>query len=192
MNVGFTYKIQDKTNPDLVYYGSSELPTMDDRMKIHINKYTAWKNNNDNPGCYSYKVLEMENWEATLLKIVFFTIKWELHEQERLLIEYQTCVNHNVPNRTKAEYRKAVPENAREYYQKNKDKTIERSKQYYQDNKEKQLKYGKEYRKKNNEKIKSHTNKKFDCPCGGKYTHKHKAKHLKTAKHQKWLCKSIA
>ena len=30
-------------------------------------------------------------------------------------------------------------------------------------------------------------NKKFTCPCGGKYTHQYKARHIKTNKHQDWL-----
>jgi len=40
-----------------------------------------------------------------------------------------------------------------------------------------------EYHKKNREKILL----KFNCPCGGKYIHKNKSKHIKTNKHQKWI-----
>lgn len=29
---------------------------------------------------------------------------------------------------------------------------------------------------------------KIDCPCGGRYDYLHKAKHLKTKKHNEWLC----
>jgi len=182
MNVGFTYYIRDKTDKSLVYYGSSQLPTLEDRMKYHVYGFKSWKNKNNTCKYYhSFKVLEKDNYEYDIIEIVYFDDIYDLHQHERLLIEGQICVNKNVPNRTMAEY-----------YQKNKEKRLKESKQYYQDNKEKQLKYGKEYRKKNTEKIKSSRSKKFDCPCGGKYTHKHKSRHLKTAKHQKWLCKSIA
>ena len=88
MNCGFTYEIRDKTDKSLVYYGSSELPTLDERMKIHIKNFNYWKDTGKNY-CYSYKVLELNNYTPTLLKIVFFTIKWELREHERKLIEMQ-------------------------------------------------------------------------------------------------------
>ena len=152
MNVGFTYEIRDKSNTDLVYYGSSEMPSLEDRMKKHLSNFNSWKKTGAKY-CSSFKVLELNNYKATLLKIIFFTIKWELREQERHLIEYQTCVNNNVPNRTQADY-----------YQANREKI-------------------KEYRAENKEKI----SKKFNCPCGGKYTHSHKSHHLKTKQHQNWL-----
>jgi hypothetical protein len=216
MYCGFTYEIRDETNPDLVYYGSSELPTLDDRMKIHIQNFNAWKNNKINY-CSSYRVLELGNYKPTLLKIVFFTIKWELHKQERLLIEYQTCVNNNVPNRTPAEYREAnrdkILKQKAEWREANKDKIKEQRADYYQDNKEKLKEQHAEYREANKDKIKEQRadhyqvnkdklkeqqadryqankdklNKKFNCPCGGKYTHQCKAKHIKTKIHQDWL-----
>jgi hypothetical protein len=177
MNVGFTYELRDNTNPDLVYYGSSELPTLEDRMKIHIYQFNAWKKNNENGNyCSSFKILELGNYTPTLLKIVFFTIKWELREHERKLIEYQTCVNENIPNRTHAEYCEA-----------NREQINEKSKEFYQANKEYYVNYNAEYRAKNKDKIKDKKNKKFVCECGGKYTHINKVKHIKTKIHQKWL-----
>jgi hypothetical protein len=185
MGFAFTYKIQDKTDKSLVYYGSSKLPTLDERIKHHIGKYTTWKNNNNNEYCYSFKVLEKDNYEYTIIDKVYVDTDFELREYERKLIENNECVNHNVPNRTKVEYRKV-------HYQANREKEIERSKQYYQDNKEKQIQYGREWRAKNKEKEKERRKKKFNCECGGTFTLKHKAKHLKTNKHQKWLCQTIA
>ncbi len=55
--------------------------------------------------------------------------------------------------------------------------------EWYQDHKEEI----KEYQQKNKEKISERKNKKFDCECGGKYTHSAKARHLKSKKHQDWL-----
>jgi len=174
MNVGFTYEIRDKTNTDLVYYGSSEMPSLDDRLKLHLKDFKRWKNKNTSASYYSsFKVLELNNYKATLLKIVFFTIKWQLHEQERHLIEFQTCVNERIPNRTEAEW-----------YVTNKDKIKEKSKEYYQANRDKIKEKSNDYRKKNKEKI----SKKFNCPCGGKYTHYHKSIHDKSKRHQNWLC----
>ena len=187
MNVGFTYEIRDKTNTDLVYYGSSELPSLEDRMKYHLKDFKYWKKNNDADYCYSFKVLEPNNYKATLLKIVFFTIKWELREQERHLIEYQTCVNNNVPNRTQAEHYQAnkekIKEQKAEHYQANKEQKAE----HYQANKEKIKEKIKEYQTENKDKINQRATKKFNCPCGGKYTGAHKSKHDKTNRHQNWL-----
>jgi len=212
MNVGFTYEIRDKTNPDLVYYGSSELPSLEDRMKHHLKSFKHWKNTGAKY-CSSFKILELNNYKETLLKIVFFTIKWELHEQERYLIEYRVCVNENIPNRTKAEWyqdnKEKIKERHADYYQANKEKFKERHADYYQVNKEQIKEQKTEYYQANKEKIAEHYQankeqikekaadyyqankekiaKKFDCPCGGKYTHINKPRHLKTKRHQNWL-----
>ena len=170
MNVGVLYKIQDNLNPDLVYYGSSEL-SLDERIKKHIYDFNYWKNTGKNY-CSSYRVLELGNWKPTLLKIVFFTIKWELWEHERKLIESNECCNHNIPNRTKAEYRED-----------NKKHIKEQKADYYQENKEHIKKQVADYKLKNKDKI----NKKFACGCGGKYSHQYKSTHEKTQIHQNWL-----
>ena len=209
MNVGFTYEIRDKTNTDLVYYGSSEMPSLEDRMKDHLSSFKLWKKNNNNGYCSSYKVLELNNYKETLLKIVFFTIKWELREQERHLIEYRVCVNEQIPNRTMAEWRQANSEHIKEYqsehyqankeqkaewYQDNKEKVKEKNKEYKAENKEKIKEQKKEYRAENKDKIKERyqenketLSKKFNCPCGGKYTHANKSTHNKSKLHQNWL-----
>ena len=121
MNRGFTYYIKDKINKDLVYYGSSEMPTVEDRMKIHLNNFNRWKKNNDNGYCSSFKILELSNYEYDTIEVVYFDTKYELRQCERLLIEGQVCVNIEIPNRTR-----------KQYYVDNK----EQIKQYYVDNKE--------------------------------------------------------
>jgi hypothetical protein len=196
MNVGITYEIRDKNNPDLVYYGSSEL-SLDDRMKLHLTDFNTWKKTGKNY-CSSFKILEMGNYKPTLLKIIFFTIKWELREQERKLIEYQVCVNKNIPNRSRAEWyeankekklkqqtewRESNPNYNTDYCEDNKNKIKERKANHYQKNKEKLLKQAADYQLKNKEKLKE----KFECPCGGQYVYDNKSKHFKTNKHQKWL-----
>jgi hypothetical protein len=170
MNCGFTYEIRDKTDKSLVYYGSSELPTLKDRMDIHIQHFNAWKTNNDNVYCSSFKVLENDNYKYDIIEVVYFDTKYELREYERPLIEGQICVNKNVPNRTQKEWYEANPNYNKDYYQENKDKMKEQIQvaDYYKNNKDK-------------------VNKKFTCSCGGRYTHIHKARHIKSKKHQKWL-----
>jgi hypothetical protein len=52
-------------------------------------------------------------------------------------------------------------------------------KQHYEENKE----HKKKYRENNKQKI----CEKFDCECGGRFTHGDKSKHFKTQKHQKYV-----
>lgn len=44
----------------------------------------------------------------------------------------------------------------------------------------------KQYRIDNKKQIQEKRNVKTDCPCGGRYTHPNKAKHMKSKKHQKY------
>jgi len=57
----------------------------------------------------------------------------------------------------------------------------------YRENNQEQIKaYGKEYYFHNKEKLQT----KYTCDCGGKYTHTHKAKHMKTMKHMEFKTNS--
>ena len=47
--------------------------------------------------------------------------------------------------------------------------------------------FGKYYREKNKYIIHAKKNVKHDCICGGKYTHVHKQRHIRSAKHQQYL-----
>ena len=71
----------------------------------------------------------------------------------------------------------------KEYYQANKEKMKEYDKKYHEANKEKMKVYKKKYDEKNN--------KNYDCDCGGKYTNKHKQRHLRTIKHIAWFMEQV-
>lgn len=45
----------------------------------------------------------------------------------------------------------------------------------------------KQYREQNKERIRERANKKYECECGGRYTHNNKSIHLKSQKHQNFL-----
>ena len=72
------------------------------------------------------------------------------------------CVNKNNNNK------ETISNKKRDYRQNNKVLIAHRNKEYYENNK--QL-----------------INAKCECNCGGNYTHKHKARHLKTNRHQQYL-----
>ena len=71
-----------------------------------------------------------------------------------------------------------------EYRLTNVDKICEAKKTYREQNRDKTLEYGKTYREQNKETLQTKQNETHVCEiCLAAYTHKNKAKHLKTAKH---------
>lgn len=63
----------------------------------------------------------------------------------------------------------------------------EYNKQYFQEHQDEILEKNKQYRREHRNEILEKQKQKFTCECGGKYTYTHKALHLKTKKHQKWI-----
>jgi len=115
--------------------------------------------------------------------------------------EYREA-NKEAINQYHKEYREAnkeaIAEQHKEYYKANKDAIIEHQKEYYKVNKEAIAEREKEYRAANKEAIaeykkeyreanKEKSTMKFECECGGRYTHQHKTGHFKTKMHQAWL-----
>ena len=191
---------------DKVYVGSTT-QTLSVRMAGHRKDFKRY-----NKGLYSYvssfELLKYDDAYIELIELYPCNSKVELDRGEGIHIRQMDCVNKYIAGRTSAEY-----------YQDNKEKIAERNKQYYQDNKEQFKEYNdeyrqnnkeqlneyhveyrqnnkeyfkeyfKEYRQKNREKIAEQQNKKFTCPCGGKYTQGNKSRHLRSKKHQKYLNK---
>ena len=197
MNRGFTYYIKDKINKDLVYYGSSELPTLEDRMKCHLNNFNSWKKNKGRY-CSSFKVLELSNYEYDTIEVVYYDTKYDLRQHERLLIEGQVCVNMVIPNRTVKEWNIDNKEKIKQYYIDNKEKLNEYSKQYWIDNKEKlkQYKidnkeklneYSKQYWIDNKDKLAENRNQKITCECGCIVSKQNISTHRKSKKHIKLM-----
>ena len=95
----------------------------------------------------------------------------ELHSSECYFTNQIDCVNicknQGLFNRLggRKEYQK---EYMKEYQKLNKDKLVEKNKDYYNSNKE-------------------IIRAKYECACGGKYTHDHKSQHFKTKKHIEYI-----
>jgi len=105
-------------------------------------------------------------------------------------------------NKYKKENKQSISQRGRVYYENNKEKILNNVNNYRNNNKEKIAErkrlYGEKnkeqiaersrlYREKNKERIKAKKSKKYNCECGGKYTHDHKAEHLRSKKHQEYL-----
>jgi hypothetical protein len=104
---------------------------------------------------------------------------------------FEATLNTNYPKRSKKQYKI----DNKEYYQQynkqyhidNKEKISKQQKQYRIANKEHYQQYNKQYNIKNKEKIREHQYQKHNCECGKIYTQSHKARHIKTKKHQNYI-----
>jgi hypothetical protein len=155
-----------------------------------------------------------DNWNMVLVKEFACNNKLELEREERRCMEQdENRLNDKLPARTSDEkkqyekkyhkeyhkehykenkeeilkknktYREKNPDYIKKYREENKEVIIEQNKKYREENPEKIKKYRETYREENKAKL----NKKYDCKCGGKYTHKNKSQHLKTDKHQEYI-----
>jgi hypothetical protein len=128
--------------------------------------------NNENNKNYNYKIYQTiranggwSNW-----KIVEFATRNNItkREAEQIEEEYRVELKGNLNMRraflTEEQHKEDRKEYLKEYYQDNKEKFAE----YYHDNKAK---------------IAEHKKEKHDCPCGGRYTNVHKARHFKSNMH---------
>ena len=155
---GKIYKIESLSG-GCVYYGSTTLKYLSTRMAIHRQSLKRGHN------ISSSKVLQYDDAKIYLVELYPCNMIDELLKREGWYIRNNECVNKCIAGRTQKE----------------------RSKQYYIDNKQAIQKYKKQYRIDNKEKIREHQNQKHNCECGGKYTHTHKTRHLKSKKHKKFI-----
>jgi len=185
---------------DKVYVGSTT-----QALSVRMGGHRAdFKSYNKGVGNYvtSFELLKYDDAYIELIELYPCNSKVELDRGEGVYIRQMDCVNKRIAGRTSVEYYQDNKEQLKEYYQQNKEQISDRHKQYYQDNREqisdRHKQYyqdnreqindrQKQYYQDNREQIKEQRNKKFDCECGGKYTHKHKSQHLRTKKHQKYL-----
>ena len=133
-----------------------------------------------------------ENW--TMIEIEKYPCldSNESHARERYWYEkLDAKLNMQVPNRQDDEYnqfyKETSKERSKEYRSLNKERISANKKKYRNENLETvvlQEKASRERCKKSNQERKS---LKYDCECGGKYTHCHKARHLKTIKHCQFI-----
>jgi hypothetical protein len=160
------YKITTRKYPQLVYIGSTFF-TVENRLYQHEADYKSYLKGFHNYVA-SFDIIKHGDYEITELCELFCNNNEELRQHEQDIIN---CFGHNkiIVNKHRA-YRS--PEQRQEYI-----------KQYRQDNAEKIKEMDKRYRLKNAEKLKE----KYNCECGGKYTSKHRARHFKSPKHQKYI-----
>ena len=169
------YKLINNEMPNMVYYGST-IQSLTTRLSKHKSKTNT---------CRSKLLFEYGTVEIILLENYPCNSKDELIKRERYYIEDKECINKVIPGRTQKERYEANKEQIllkkREYDNGRK----EERKKYLEANKEKILLKRKEYEEINKESRALKRKEKFNCECGGKFTHGKKLRHKKSKKHLK-------
>jgi hypothetical protein len=159
------YKITS-TNTDKVYVGSTN-HDINERLKHHEANYQRFKAGKTNYTT-SFEILECKDYKIELIENKICESKEERGTVEcNYIINTPNTVNKMLPGRTILSWqdnKEQIGEQQRQYRQNNKEQIGEQQRQYYRDNREE-------------------LNRKHNCPCGGKYTKKHKSIHEKTQKH---------
>jgi len=114
---GKIYKIECSTTGD-TYIGSTT-KALDHRLFSHVEDYHKYKSGEKVSYMTSFRVLENQTYQISLLESVSCDSKAELLAREKHHIVSNNCVNKHIPTRTRAEYR-----------QDNKDKILEYAKEY--------------------------------------------------------------
>ena len=167
------YKIYSH-HGDKIYIGSTTKEFLSQRMTKHRSDYKCWKSGK-RAFISSYKLFDeygVENCFIELLEAKPCTNRDELLKLEGEYIKKMNCVNKCMRGRTKKEYYEDNKEKAKQYYKDNQEAISEQTKQYYIDNATK---------------IKLRKSESHLCECGTNYTYAHKARHLRSLKHQHYL-----
>ena len=170
--------------------------------------------NNKNSKNYNlklYRVIRENDSQWDMQPYLQFPCKTKIEmsiEEERVRKELKADLNSQSCFRTEEEYlknqkdyyfnnRDKICDQKKDYYINNKDKISDKHKNYYKNNKDEISDQRKDYYKNNKDKIadkqknyniknKEKLTEKFSCACGGKYQHRNKSHHDKTASHIKY------
>ncbi len=182
---GKIYKIVNYENDD-IYIGSTCEPTLARRLAEHVSCYKRYL---DGKFAYltSFKVIETGNYDIQLIEMYPCNNKMELHAREGYWIRLVDCVNKNVAGRSKKKYyevnKEAISKQRKVYREENREMISKQRKAYYESNKDKK----KAYYENNKERISEKRDKQQECICGKTYTLRHKARHMKSKKHNKYI-----
>ena len=92
---------------NLIYYGSTT-QTLSQRLADHLknfNTYIKFNKDKTKKYCYSYKILECEDYKIELVEEYACNNKQQLCNKEGEYIKSNNCVNKLIAGRTKNEYK---------------------------------------------------------------------------------------
>ena len=144
---GKVYKISCKTDPNLVYVGST---TQSLRKRLIKHRYDC-KKLLKSIMFYQHVNNDWSNWEIELIEEIEFEDKKELYEREGHYIKSIGTLNTQIPLRDDKQYyednRESILKYQHQYRQNNKNKIKEYQEEYYQQNIHKKKEYDRQYLK---------------------------------------------
>ena len=155
--------------------------------------------NNPNNKHYNFKIYQsmrknggFNNWKMLEVEKYPCNNKAESAVRERYWLEFLSAnLNKLIPSRTQKEYnndhKEQISEREKIYREANQEKIKDYMKEHYELNKETIINKSKEYNNINKDKIRERASIKYDCICGGKYTHEKKLRHNSSKKHLLYL-----
>ena len=158
--IGKVYKISCKSDPSLVYVGSTT-KSLRDRLRSHRKDCRKMQ---INMKLYQHVNNDWSNWKIELIEEVQYEDKKQLYEREGHYIKSISTLNHRIAGRDKKqwcednkesiqEYQKQWREDNKEYNKQWREDNDEYFKRYNEDNKESIQEYNKQYYEDNKESI---------------------------------------
>lgn len=129
---------------DAIYIGSTT-SLLSRRLSNHRSDYNRFLNGKSKQYSTSYIILEYDDAYIELIETCPCSTGEELHAREGYYIRSMDCVNKCVPGRTKHE----KEEMRKQYYEGNRDKSMEDSRRWYWNNRDKSLEDNRKYRLEN-------------------------------------------
>jgi len=195
-----------------IYVGSTA-GSINQRMAGHECNCNRYDRGEKISNCSAFNIIRRGNYKVRVLEHIEFNHKYELHQRERHFIAELGAINvMRRPNVTKDEIKqknkelsqnesakKSKSERDKAYREKHREELLAKKREYHQNNKEAIAEKSKAYREANAEAIKEKKKAEYlkakenglceiiTCECGGTFTHRSKARHLKTKKHQDFL-----
>lgn len=183
------YKIQHQSKDELLYVGSTT---------HFLNRKVQHKRScyNVNGSGYNTKlyttIRDNGGWDAFNMVIIKeFPCKNKqeaLAEEDKVMREMKASLNMcraYTSTEERQEYYKEYRDRNRDRFKEYREQNprTEYNREYHEHNKTRRNIYHKEYYYQNRDKA----NEKYDCDCGGRYTHQHRASHFKSKKHQTFI-----
>ena len=188
---GKIYTIRCRTNPSLIYVGSTVEP-----LSIRLAKHRAQSKIEKCKNRILYQNVNgnWNDWYIELCESYPSNSREELNKREGEIIREIGTLNKMIAGRTKTEYRQDNKEIIKEYHDNNKDKKAIYDKEYKEKHKDKYQKQYKEYYENNKEKKKEYyennkegillkINEKIVCDCGCRINRGTLSRHKKSQKH---------
>jgi len=186
------YKIEHRTNPDLVYVGSTK--NFNQRKSQHklncsLNNEKVYQMIREHGGWDEFDMVEIKQIECTQLEA--------REEEDRIRIELNARMNMRSPvldienqKKTIQKYQQAHREErnqkSREYQQAHREERNQKSREYQQAHREERNQKSREYRQEHREELLQKNKEPYTCECGSQITRSGKTMHLRTQKHIMW------